>query len=84
MLTKSKIFKMPFIGNSETKISEAKKIANSVGASINGNADYGSFSFSGVNGKYKFESGKVTVTVYEKPFYVPWSTVESELKKFFS
>ena len=62
-------------------LTRARRAAIENDADFKGNETSGSFSASGVKGVYRMEGEIVTVTVTEKPFYVPWPLVESELKR---
>lgn len=46
---------------------------------------HGHFSGMGIRGEYLYveEEERLLITVQEKPFLVPWSRIESELKKLF-
>ena len=66
-----------------TLVSEAKKVAQKNGATFRGDANSGSFSGRGVEGRYKIEGGIVKVTITDKPSLASWSTVESKVKEFF-
>jgi hypothetical protein len=54
----------------------------SKGGTCTGNEQQGSFRASGIVGQYRV-SNMVNVTITEKPFIVPNSLIESEVKKFF-
>ncbi len=67
----------------QTLAEEAKKVAEENGATFRGDENSGSFSGSGVEGSYEVEGSTVQITVTEKPSFVPWSTVESQVEEFF-
>ena len=69
--------------NPSTLVSQAKKVAKENDATFRGDADSGSFSGKGVEGRYKIEGGSVKVTITDKPSLASWSTVESKVKEFF-
>jgi len=52
------------------------------GGTFSGDERQGSFKASGIAGQYRV-SDKVDVTISEKPFVVPNSLIENEVKKFF-
>jgi phage-related baseplate assembly protein len=64
-----------------TLVARARRAAMENDADFRGNEASGSFSASGVKGAYRMDDKVVAVTITEKPFYVPWSLVESELKR---
>lgn len=64
-----------------TLVARARRAAIENDADFRGNKRSGSFSAIGVKGVYRMEGKVVTVTITEKPFYVPWPLVESELKR---
>ena len=67
----------------QTLAEEDKKVAEENGATFRGDENSGSFSGSGVEGSYEVEGTTVQITVTEKPGFVPWSTVESQVEEFF-
>jgi len=62
-------------------VARARRAAIEHGADFRGNETSGSFAASGVKGAYRLEGKVVSVTITEKPFYVPCPLVESELKR---
>jgi hypothetical protein len=54
----------------------------SKGGTFNGNEQQGDFRASGITGRYNV-SERVNVTISEKPFVVPNSLIENEVKNFF-
>lgn len=62
-------------------VTRAKRAATENDAAFKGNKTSGSFSANGVKGVYRMDGKVVTVTITEKPFYVPWPMIESELKR---
>jgi predicted small secreted protein len=52
------------------------------GGTFNGNEQQGNFRASGITGQYRI-SDRVDVTISEKPFIVPNSLIENEVKNFF-
>jgi len=53
------------------------------GGIFNGNEQQGNFQASGIVGQYRV-SNKVTVTITEKPLYIPGSLIEKEVKNYFA
>jgi hypothetical protein len=54
----------------------------SKGGTFSGNDQQGSFKASGINGQYRV-SAMVDVTISEKPFVIPYSLIENEVKNYF-
>jgi hypothetical protein len=65
-------------------VEEAKKVAEENNATLNGDANSGSFAGKGVEGSYEVEGSTVHVTVTDKPRLAPWSKVKSKLEEFFN
>ena len=43
-----------------------------------------SFSVKGIKGKYgRSENGELLINITDKPFFLGWGTIESQLAKFF-
>jgi hypothetical protein len=54
----------------------------SKGGTFSGNESKGAFKASGISGSYNIQNA-VAVTILEKPFVIPNSMIENEVKKFF-
>lgn len=80
----AKTFEVNTNKDPQTLVSEAKEIASQNNATLQGDANSGSFSGKGVEGSYEVEGSTVRITVTDKPSLVPWSSVESRIKEFFS
>ena len=64
-------------------VEKAKKAAQENDAMFSGDTQAGSFSGSGVEGRYEVAGDTITVTIDKKPFYAPWFVVETQVKGFF-
>ncbi len=67
-----------------TLVTRAEKVATENGAVFRGDTTSGSFSGRGVRGTYQIQGRTVTVTITDKPLFVPWGVVESMVRGFFS
>jgi len=65
-------------------VEEARKVAQENDATLNGDANSGSFSGKGVEGSYEVEGNTVRITITDKPRLASWSKVESKVTEFFS
>jgi hypothetical protein len=65
-------------------VEEARKVAEENNATLNGDANSGSFSGKGVEGSYEVEGSTVHITITDKPRLASWSKVESKVTEFFS
>ncbi|MBD3371044.1 hypothetical protein GF402_11885 [Candidatus Fermentibacteria bacterium] len=63
------------------KLAEAKKIAAEKGVTIE---DDGSVHGMGFKGSYEIKGKKITMDITNKPFFLSWDKVESEIRKFLS
>jgi hypothetical protein len=64
-------------------VEKAQKTAQENAALFSGDTQAGNFSGSGVEGHYEVAGDTITVTIDKKPFYAPWSVVETQVKGFF-
>ncbi|MDR0516381.1 MAG: hypothetical protein LBH25_04980 [Fibromonadaceae bacterium] len=76
-------FSIP-IKNPQESFEKAKNATKNAGASMNGDCNAGTFSGSGLEGSYAFESGNLSITINKKPFLVPESLIKSKVSEFFS
>ena len=80
----AKSFIIAFSGSPQGRIHHAQAEAHKAGALFQGDETAGSFQGNGVAGEYHIEGGTVTITITSKPFYAPWSLIESKLRDFFA
>ena len=66
-----------------TLVARVQEGIKKYGADFKGNTTSGSFSGKGVKGTYSIQDRVVTVTITDKPFYIPWHVVESQVRGFF-
>jgi hypothetical protein len=60
-------------------LARARRVARENGAALVGDERSGRFSHEMVKGEYRMVGRKVTVTITEKHWLVPWPVVESQL-----
>ena len=60
-------------------LARARRVARENGAALVGDERSGRFSHDMVRGEYRMVGRKVTVTITEKHWLVPWPVVESQL-----
>jgi hypothetical protein len=64
-------------------LARVRKAATESGATLIGDKQSGRFSHDMVRGEYRMAGQKVIVTITDKHWLVPWSIVESQLRKLF-
>jgi len=72
-----------------TVLKNVESQITSSGGNFQGNADRGAFDGTSILGHIKGEycsisESKIEITIRSKPFLVPYSVIESEIKKYFS
>ena len=80
----AKSFIIAFSGSPQGRVHHAQAEAHKAGALFQGDETSGRFQGNGIAGEYRIEGGMVTVTITSKPFYAPWSLIESRLRSFFA
>ena len=60
-------------------LARARRVARENGATLVGDEGSGRFSHDMVRGEYRMVGRKVTVTITEKHWLIPWPVVESQL-----
>jgi hypothetical protein len=68
-------------GDPEVKFRQVQQLAAAKGVTLSGDSTMANFSGL-VTGSYSRSGSIVTVTITNKPFYAPWSTIESMLRDF--
>ncbi len=71
-------------GDTEAIISRAKEAASANGFQFDGDTDSGSFSGMGVTGEYRVNGNIMEISIAEKPAFLPWGMVESQIKSIFA
>ena len=64
-------------------LEEARSAAEEYGATFTGDSQSGQFSHDSVEGTYKVADSTAHITITKKPWYAPWSVVESKVREFF-
>lgn len=83
-MSMAKSFTVALGGSPAVLVQKAQAVAREAGASFQGDEASGRFRGSGVVGQYRIEGGQMTITITSKPFYAPWSLVESKVRSFFA
>ena len=65
-------------------IADAKATAQRKGVTFNGDAEKGSFSGMGLEGRYTITGDILSVEVSKKPMLLSWSMIESAVRGYFS
>jgi hypothetical protein len=77
-------FAVTFQGSPADLVRKAQTLADHAGASFKGNETAGKFSTRSVAGVYHVRGNLVTITITDRPFLVPWSLIESKVRRFFA
>ncbi|KYF77644.1 hypothetical protein BE11_34755 [Sorangium cellulosum] len=79
-------FSVPFSGSSQDIVSKAKDAIEKAGGKFSGNEGKGDFSVptpaGTVKGTYAISAQSFSVDITDKPFLVPGSAIESQVRKF--
>jgi len=63
---------------------KGKEAAEQNGVMFTGDTTSGSFQGQGLAGEYSTKGETLSVTLSQKPFFIPWSEVEAKAKEFLS
>lgn len=77
-------FEVPLTTSPEAIITKAREYSKNDAIAFEGDTGSGRFSVYGVEGQYAIRDGSVVVDIHHKPFLVPWSMVETQVREFFS
>ena len=77
----TRTFSMHTTADPLSLLARARRVARENGATLVGGKESGRFSHDMVRGEYRMVGRKVTVTIIEKHWLVPWSVVESRLRQ---
>ncbi len=77
-------FSIPFTGDAESILAKAKAAIESQNGDFTGDINSGNFEVSvfanSIKGYYKVNGQTLSLTITDKPFLIPCSTIESLLK----
>jgi hypothetical protein len=77
-------FRIPFSGDAGSVVSKAKASVQGQGGNFNGDDNSGQFNVSvfgsTIAGNYSIVGNEMEVTISDKPFMIPCSTIEGFLK----
>lgn len=65
---------------SETQFDEASRRLQAAGVNLSGRS--GTLSRDGITAKYSYANGVLTIEVIEKPFFLPLSLIESQMRGY--
>ena len=70
--------------NIDSLLKRVKEDTSKGNVKFEGDANQGSFSGSGVEGRYDVKDNKITIYIDKKPFIAPWGMVEDKIREYFS
>lgn len=80
----SKSFEVKLNCNADEIIAKAKSAAQSNGVRFVGDEQTGHFAGHGIEGSYLIMEDILCVQIAKKPFIMPWTLIESTLRKYFT
>ena len=80
----AKSFKVDLPTDHRAWLARAKKKAKASDAQLDGDTESGKFSWGKFKGRYRTKDDVVVLTITDKPWWAPWSKVESGIKDFFA
>lgn len=80
----SKSFHVRLKTDPELVISKAKVAASKNGVLLDGSAEVGQFTGHGIVGQYRISDNNLSIEISKKPMIMPWSLIESTIRKFFA
>jgi hypothetical protein len=79
----SKIFEFDLTTKPQNLLEQAKVIAEGYGAFFQIKNDYGKFYWKGIRGSLRIHDSKITITILDKPFIIPWGFIEKIFNQIF-
>ena len=79
----SKTFLIDMDVHPDIIIAQAHKLSVRAGGRFEGDAQNGHFTNNGITGDYRIFENQLELTVAKKPPLLPWSLVESSVRKWF-
>lgn len=83
-MSKTKTYAFPLSGDPLSVVEKARDAAAGNGVKFEGDEQQGRFAGHGIEGLYTIQEAQVMIQISRKPIIMPWSMIESSLRKFFS
>jgi hypothetical protein len=83
-MSRTKTFAFPLSHEPAAVIEKARKAAAGNGVRFEGDEQQGRFAGHGVEGSYAIKEAQLTIQIVRKPIIMPWSMIESSMRKFFA
>jgi len=80
----SKSFEVQLRQDAGDIIAKAREASRSHGIRFDGDEQTGHFAGHGIEGSYLILEDTLCVQIAKKPFLMPWSLIESTLRKYFA
>ena len=80
----SKSFEFKLHRDPDDVIAKARLAARDNGVNFEGDGQTGRFAGHGIEGSYLILEDTLSLQISKKPFIMPWSLIESSLRKFFA
>jgi len=80
----SKSFEVKLKSDPSKVIAHARTVARDNGVLFDGDGQTGRFTGHGIEGSYLILEDTLCVKISKKPFIMPWTLIESTLRKFFA
>jgi hypothetical protein len=81
-------FSVGITGSADETLAKARRALEKFGGSLEGDSEKGELSAATpagkVKGTYRVEGQTITIDITDKPFIVPASTIEAQVRKFLS
>lgn len=79
----SKSFEIKLNRDPDEFIAKARAMAHSHGVLFEGDGQTGHFAGHGIEGSYLILEDTLSIQISKKPFIMPWSLIESTVRKYF-
>jgi len=80
----SKAFEVKLTSDPDEVIAKAKVAARENGVKFEGDSQMGHFSGHGIEGSYLILDDTLAIKISKKPLIMPWSLIETKLRKYFA
>lgn len=80
----SKSFEVKLHSDPDDVIAKARVAARDNGVNFEGDGQTGHFKGHGIEGSYLIFEDTLSIQIQKKPFIMPWTLIESSLRKYFA
>ncbi len=83
-MSRTKTYEIQLAQDPRSVVEKARLAAAGNGVKFEGDECQGRFAGHGIEGSYTIQGAQLTIQIARKPIIMPWSMIETSMRKFFT